>query len=110
MMAARNSNIDSSLETVRLLLGKGANVNLADRNGWTALMLAAYNFAIYSDSETIGLLLENGADASLINEENKTFFNYIPEEYLQKYLDIIYQIEHHKLCMKKLLNQLTKDL
>ena len=95
---------DESSEIVKLLLENGANVNLTNKDGETALIAA-----LYSDNvETVKLLLENGADVSLINKENKTFFDHVPIKYLQECLDIVYQIEHHKLSMKKLLKPINK--
>jgi len=41
MMASRNSNADSSLKTVELLLKNNADPNLKNENGWTVLMLAS---------------------------------------------------------------------
>ena len=37
MMASKYSNDTSSLETVRLLLDQGADVNLKTNDGWSAL-------------------------------------------------------------------------
>ena len=111
MLSTENSKTDSSLETVKLLLEKGADVNLTNQKGKTALMLAAQYSNSCSSLENVKLLLENGADMYIINKNNKkTFFNYIPIEYLQECLDIVYQIEHHKLCMNKLLKEISKDL
>ena len=106
MLAARYSEIDSNLETVRLLLEKGANVNIATGDGSTALIMAAKYSNIKSFLEITRLLLENGANINFMNADDKIFFNYIPVKYLQECLDIIYQIEHHKLCMKKLIKDL----
>ena len=107
MMAAHKSNKDSSIETVILLLEKGANVNLTSKNGWTALTLAA-QYSSKCNLKTIKLLLEKGANIYIINKYNKTFFNYVPFEYLKECLDIVHQINNHKLCMKILLKQINK--
>jgi ankyrin repeat protein len=52
---------------VKLLLDKGADVNLQDHLGYTALMLAAKN----GNEDIIDLLLEKGALLDLINDNNK---------------------------------------
>ena len=65
MMAARNSNLDSNIETVKLLIAAGANVNLQHNDGWSALMLAARYSNIDSNIETVKLLIEAGANINL---------------------------------------------
>ena len=57
MIACRNSNTKSSVETVRLLLDRGAKIDMQDNNGWTALMMAAKNSHTDSNIETVRLLL-----------------------------------------------------
>ena len=47
-------------EEVRALLGRGADVNAADRDGWTPLMEAASK----GHAAVVRLLLDAGADAS----------------------------------------------
>ncbi len=53
---------------MRLLLEKGANVNMADQDGWTALMGATVQGRV----EPVKLLLENGADVSAKNHNGET--------------------------------------
>ena len=53
---------------MRLLLEKGANVNMADQDGWTALMGATVQGLV----EPVKLLLENGADVSAKNHNGET--------------------------------------
>jgi ankyrin repeat protein len=45
-------------ETVKLLIAKGANVNVSTPDGYTALIYAAYN----GRNENVKLLLDAGAD------------------------------------------------
>ena len=45
-------------EVVRLLLGKGADVNMADADGWTPIHWAAHRGHI----EVVRILLDRGAD------------------------------------------------
>ena len=64
--------IDGHVEAVRLLLGKGSNVNYADSNGWTALHHALFGYvnALFGYAngrrdkslDIICLLLAAGAD------------------------------------------------
>ena len=108
MIAINYSNTKISLETVKILLEKGANVNLPNRTGWTALMVAAFCSDTDNSLEIVKLLIENGANMYIKNEDGGTFFNYIPIKYLRECLNIAHQIEHHKLCMKKLLKPINK--
>ncbi len=72
MLAARNSRIDSSNETVKILLEHGANVNLQNKDGYTALMSAAQYSKTSSSNETVKILLEYGANKNMKNIDNKS--------------------------------------
>ena len=66
-------------EIVKLLIEKGANVNLANSHGWTPLMYAAN----YGTLESLKLLVEAGADLTLKNSKGWDVF-YVAKEYKQK--------------------------
>ena len=53
---------------VRLLLSSGADVNVKDRDGWTALHWAAQN----GHSAVVQLLLEKGADINAKDQDGRT--------------------------------------
>jgi len=56
---------EGDLESARVLIEAGADVNQTTYFGWTPLLTAAYN-----RSYQIGtLLIENGADANMVNQE-----------------------------------------
>ena len=61
MIAARNSNTVSNIETVKILIDAGADLNLKNNRQSTALMLAN-DYIGDSSEETIKLLIETGAD------------------------------------------------
>ncbi len=64
MWAAGHSNdvpVEEGLETVRLVVARGAALNLADDRGRTALIIAAER----GHSEIVALLVDAGADAGL---------------------------------------------
>jgi len=70
ILASRYSNTGSNIETVKLLLENGADVNLKNNDGWTALMSASRYSNTESNIETVKLLLENGADVNLKDKDN----------------------------------------
>lgn len=58
-LASRNKNIDIA----RVLIENGADVNVADNEGWTPLMRSA----LAADNNMVMLLLEKGAQATELN-------------------------------------------
>ena len=60
-------------EILQLLIDSGANVNAANKNGETALMLGAH----YSQRECIEILLHSGADLSSTDCDNRTAYDRI---------------------------------
>jgi ankyrin repeat protein len=66
-----NADKENSFETVKLLLAKGAKVNIQDENGKSPLMFAA----IYHDKDVVKLLLDAGADTTLKDNWGKTAFD-----------------------------------
>ena len=63
-MSARKGDIDS----MQMLLAKGADVNLQDNNGITSLMWAA----IYGQKKIVKVLLKKGADVNAFNHAGET--------------------------------------
>ena len=59
--------VRGNLAIIKLLLERGANVNQADRDGWTALMGATVEGRI----ESVKLLLDNGADVNAKNHDGE---------------------------------------
>lgn len=64
IIASGNSYID----TVKVLLTNGADVNSSDNDGWTSLMYAANN----GDIELAKVLIENKANVNAVSYEEKT--------------------------------------
>lgn len=56
------------VEIMKLLLERGANVNLTDQDGWTALM----GSTVQGHLESVELLLEYGADVNAENHNGET--------------------------------------
>lgn len=88
------------LEVVQLLLKNGANVNLANKSGWTPLMEACYR-----DNQQIArLLLENKADANAKDKDGKTALNIALNN---NYLEIV-KLFDTELNIKDILMELER--
>ena len=75
MLASQYSNKTSSIKNkkyIELLLENGANINLQNIYGHSALMLASKFSNYFSSIETVKLLLDNGADPNLKNKDGNT--------------------------------------
>ena len=72
VVAAINSNATGSLETVKLLLERGANINLQEKGGFTALHAASLYSKTNSSVETVRLLLDKGADPNVQDQDGFT--------------------------------------
>jgi len=59
---------NASLETVRFLIKKGADVNKGISNGWKPIHVAIDN----GNAGMVKLLLDNGADAAVLNPDGET--------------------------------------
>jgi uncharacterized CHY-type Zn-finger protein len=73
-----------------LLLDRGANINIQDNNGNTALIHSVKLSDEESSLETVELLLERGADLFIKNHNGRTAFDYCPtdkcRDLLSKYI------------------------
>ena len=56
MMASRNSNIDSTEKTVEMLINAKCDLDLQDKEGFTALMLATKYRHTNSSEKTVEML------------------------------------------------------
>ncbi len=78
ILATSLSNTESNVETVKLLIDNGADVNIRGNDGWTALMYATCNFQ-NSNIETAKLLLDSGADIQITNDNDETILDRLLE-------------------------------
>lgn len=72
MIAARNVNTYSNFLTVKILIDLGANVNIQNDDGITALMFCTNNIFKDSSIQTVQLLIMNGANVNLGDEDEWT--------------------------------------
>ena len=59
---------EGNFEIAKTLIENGANVNIADNEGWTPLMRAS----LAGNKEIVEILLKNGANANLLNSLNES--------------------------------------
>ena len=72
-------------DTINLLLKRGADVNLGDNNGTTALMRAAYG----GYASLVEDLLGHGADKDLVDKEGNKAIHYVRSECLAQLKPIL---------------------
>ena len=102
ILAARNK-----IEIVKLLLNAGADADKQDYYNNTALILAAYK----NNREIVEILLDYGADEFILNDENKSFYDYLNDEnqqyFAQNYPTSVYNAISH--WYKKSFTEFVKD-
>ena len=70
---------------MELLLKQGANANLQNEDGYTALLIAVSS----GNKEIVQLLLENGADINIKNIDGKTAWSLAEERNYSKIVDLL---------------------
>jgi len=72
MLAAANAKSHSSIDTVRMLLKHGTNINMQNFDGDTALMLACRFASRSSYDEVVQLLIDSDAKLDIRNNDGNT--------------------------------------
>ena len=72
MIASRDSNSDSTENTVKMLIEAGADLNLQHSDGSTALMIASRSSNTDSTENTVKMLIEAGANLNLQHSDGST--------------------------------------
>lgn len=72
MYTSINSSIVDCIETTKLLIELGADVNVQNKCGMSALMLATKYSNIGSSVETVKILIDAGADLNMKNDVGRT--------------------------------------
>jgi ankyrin repeat protein len=86
------------VETVRLLLDRGASIDLVSRsNRMTALMFAALKGRV----ETGRLLIARGADINIATRDGKTAMTFAKEWQHTEFVQILKEVEAHASVVKK---------
>lgn len=80
-----NIEENGNKEIVELLLKQGANANLQNEDGYTALLIAVSS----GNKEIVQLLLENGADINIKNIDGKTAWSLAEERNYSKIVDLL---------------------
>ena len=85
----------NKIEIVKLLLSAGADINQQNYKGYTALIFAAFK----NNKEIIELLLNYGADEFILDDDNKSFHDYLNDEdkeyFTQNYPTSVYKAIYH---------------
>ena len=99
--------IINNLEIVKFLLNAGADIDKQNNSGNNALIWAASN----NNREIVELLLDYGADEFILNNDNKSFYDYLNDEnkeyFTQNYPTSVYNAIYHKY--KKSFTDFVKD-
>ena len=97
----------NNVEIVKLLLNAGADINKQNNDGDTALIKAAFK----NNKKIIELLLDYYADEFILNDDNKSFYDYLnyenKEYFIQNYPTSVYNAIYHKY--KKSFTEFVKD-
>ena len=101
------ATLNSNYEIVKLLLNAGAYIDKQNNSGNNALIWAAYN----NNREIVELLLDYGADEFILNNDNKSFYDYLNDEnkeyFLHKYPTSVYNAIYYEY--KKSFTEFLKD-
>ena len=97
----------NNIEIVKFLLNAGVNIDKQNNSGHTALIYAAYN----NNREIVELLLDYGADEFILDDNNKSFYDYLNDEnkeyFTQNYPTSVYNAIYHNY--KKSFTEFVKD-
>ena len=97
----------NNAKVVELLLNAGADIDKQNDGGNTALILAAYK----NNREIVEILLDYGADEFILNDNDKSFYDYLNDEnkeyFTQKYPTSVYNAISH--WHKKSFTEFVKD-
>ena len=83
MQESKRGNID----IVRMLIEKGADVNVQNKNGTTPLMFASFD----GHTEVARMLIENGADVNIKSDNGKTALKYAMKYNKKKIVSLLRQ-------------------
>ena len=98
---------NNDIQSVKNYIDSGHDLNIKNEYGYTALILAAYT----NNRETVEILLDYGADEFILNDENKSFYDYLNTEnqqyFRQNYPTSVYNAISHNY--KKSFTEFVKD-
>ena len=95
------------IEIVKLLLNAGADIDKQNNGDYTALICAA----LENNRKIVELLLDYGADEFILNNIDKSFYDYLNDEnqqyFTQNYPTSVYNAISHNY--KKSFTEFVKD-
>lgn len=111
MMAAKYSDTDSTLDTVKNLLEFRADPNIQDNYGNTTLiiisMFDSYNNKVKEN--TIKLLIDYGSKIDIVNNRNKTVFDFVSDPLKTKIIEWRSSyVESRRKFTEDIINQLNE--
>lgn len=96
MLASASFNKHSNIETIKILIDAGADVDIKENNGLTALSMATH------DLRAVKILIDAGSDVNVKDKDNNTFLMLLLRKNLECCADLIIQLLH--LSKKTLLD------
>ncbi|AKI80567.1 putative ankyrin repeat protein [Acanthamoeba polyphaga mimivirus] len=99
-------NTRNDFKIVKLMLRYNADPNIVDNNGNNALLFAAKYFKGNERLPILKLLLIYGADYNCINKRGKSFSNYILDNEVEYYSQIIAELSKNNKIMKNVINSI----
>ena len=98
---------NNDIKSVKNYINSGYDLNKQNNVGDTALIYAAFK----NNKEIMELLLDYGADEFILNDENKSFYDYLnypnQQYFTQNYPTSVYNAIYHKY--KKSFTEFVKD-
>jgi ankyrin repeat protein len=84
------------IKGVKKMIAEGADINIQNKEGWTALMVASH----FGLNTILELLLKAGADKDIKNNSGETALDYAKEEGNQEMVELLTNLKPIKVKVK----------